>query len=95
MGLCFVVVKAAAGGSISAEHGIGQLKRKFLPLNRSPEELQLMRGIKVGGYRCQVPHTNEVSVPRVYLLCTSSCDDCGCLGCHGSCRDIESWENDS
>ena len=33
-------------GSISAEHGIGSLKRKFLPYSRSPEELALMRAIK-------------------------------------------------
>jgi len=34
------------GGSISAEHGIGLLKRDFLGYTRSPEELALMRGIK-------------------------------------------------
>ena len=33
-------------GSISAEHGIGSLKRKFLSYSRSPEELALMRAIK-------------------------------------------------
>jgi FAD/FMN-containing dehydrogenase len=33
-------------GSISAEHGIGSLKRKFLPYSRSPAELALMRAIK-------------------------------------------------
>jgi FAD/FMN-containing dehydrogenase len=33
-------------GSISAEHGIGSLKRKFLPYSRSPEEMALMRAIK-------------------------------------------------
>ncbi|HEY0342011.1 MAG TPA: FAD-binding oxidoreductase [Steroidobacteraceae bacterium] len=33
-------------GSISAEHGIGSLKRKFLHYSRSPEELALMRAIK-------------------------------------------------
>jgi FAD/FMN-containing dehydrogenase len=33
-------------GSISAEHGIGSLKREFLHLSRSPEELALMRTIK-------------------------------------------------
>jgi FAD/FMN-containing dehydrogenase len=30
-------------GSISAEHGIGTLKRDYLHLSRSPEELALMR----------------------------------------------------
>jgi FAD/FMN-containing dehydrogenase len=33
-------------GSISAEHGIGSLKRKFLHYSRSPEEIALMRAIK-------------------------------------------------
>jgi FAD/FMN-containing dehydrogenase len=33
-------------GSISAEHGIGSLKRGFLHYSRSPEELALMRAIK-------------------------------------------------
>ncbi len=33
-------------GSISAEHGIGSLKRDFLHLSRSPEEISLMRKIK-------------------------------------------------
>ncbi len=37
---------AAFGGCISAEHGIGVLKRPFLGLNRSPRELQLMAQIK-------------------------------------------------
>jgi FAD/FMN-containing dehydrogenase len=34
------------GGSISAEHGIGTLKREHLHLSRSPEELALMRRLK-------------------------------------------------
>jgi FAD/FMN-containing dehydrogenase len=33
-------------GSISAEHGIGLLKKDYLGYSRSPEELALMRGIK-------------------------------------------------
>jgi FAD/FMN-containing dehydrogenase len=33
-------------GSVSAEHGIGSLKRKYLHYSRSPEELALMRAIK-------------------------------------------------
>lgn len=33
-------------GSISAEHGIGTLKRDFLDHSRSPAELELMRRIK-------------------------------------------------
>lgn len=34
------------GGSISAEHGIGLLKRDYLPLSRTPAELALMRQLK-------------------------------------------------
>jgi len=33
-------------GSISAEHGVGLMKRDFLHLSRSPEELALMRRVK-------------------------------------------------
>jgi FAD/FMN-containing dehydrogenase len=33
-------------GSISAEHGIGSLKKKFLHYSRSPEEVALMRTLK-------------------------------------------------
>ena len=36
----------AHGGSVSAEHGIGVLKRDYLHLSRSPEELELMRRLK-------------------------------------------------
>lgn len=39
---------AQAGGSISAEHGIGTHKRDWLHLMRSPAELALMRRIKAG-----------------------------------------------
>jgi FAD/FMN-containing dehydrogenase len=43
-----VVYGALAGrrGSISAEHGIGLLKKEFLHLSRSPAEIALMRAIK-------------------------------------------------
>ena len=37
---------AARGGSISAEHGIGTAKKRWLHLNRSSEELAAMRAIK-------------------------------------------------
>jgi FAD/FMN-containing dehydrogenase len=39
-------IVSARHGSISAEHGIGSLKREFLHLSRSPEEIALMRTIK-------------------------------------------------
>jgi FAD/FMN-containing dehydrogenase len=37
---------AEVGGSISAEHGIGTAKRRWLELNRSPEELRAFAAIK-------------------------------------------------
>ncbi len=39
-------IAAAMGGSISAEHGIGQLKRGELARYRSPVEIELMRAVK-------------------------------------------------
>lgn len=36
----------ARNGSISAEHGVGLLKRDFLSYSRSAAEIQLMRGLK-------------------------------------------------
>jgi FAD/FMN-containing dehydrogenase len=36
----------AVGGSVSAEHGIGRMKRAYLPLSRSAEELALMGQMK-------------------------------------------------
>jgi len=41
----FELVKAR-GGSISAEHGVGLLKRDFLGYSRSPAEVDIMRGVK-------------------------------------------------
>jgi FAD/FMN-containing dehydrogenase len=37
---------AAAGGSISAEHGIGRAKARWLGLTRSPAEVAAMRAVK-------------------------------------------------
>jgi FAD/FMN-containing dehydrogenase len=37
---------ASHGGSISAEHGIGQSRRAFVPLGRSPADIAAMRAIK-------------------------------------------------
>jgi D-lactate dehydrogenase (cytochrome) len=39
-------VVAKFGGSISAEHGIGVMKRKLLPLVKDPVALDLMRTLK-------------------------------------------------
>ena len=36
----------AYGGSISAEHGIGLLKKPYLSWSRSAEEIAVMRAIK-------------------------------------------------
>ncbi len=46
--LCDIVYGAtgAHGGSISAEHGVGVLRRGYLHLSRSPAELALMRRLK-------------------------------------------------
>jgi FAD/FMN-containing dehydrogenase len=41
----FALVKKH-GGSVSAEHGIGLLKKRYLGYSRRPEEIALMRGIK-------------------------------------------------
>ena len=41
----FSLVKAY-GGSISAEHGIGLLKKPFLSFSRSPAEIEAMRAVK-------------------------------------------------
>ncbi|MFT6892388.1 MAG: FAD/FMN-containing dehydrogenase, partial [Halioglobus sp.] len=35
------------GGSVSAEHGVGLLKKEYLPYSRSELEIQLMRQIKL------------------------------------------------
>ena len=37
---------ARVGGSISAEHGIGVVKKPFLGFSRSEAEIELMRGLK-------------------------------------------------
>ncbi len=43
--LLFAVIHRL-GGSISAEHGVGLVKKPFLQFSRSKEEIALMRGIK-------------------------------------------------
>ncbi|MBC7803209.1 MAG: FAD-binding oxidoreductase [Candidatus Parcubacteria bacterium] len=44
-GIVYSVV-AALGGSISAEHGLGQLKREEITRHKDPLELELMRAVK-------------------------------------------------
>ena len=41
----FQLVKSH-GGSVSAEHGVGLLKKSFLEASRAPEEIALMRAVK-------------------------------------------------
>ena len=41
-----LTLAASVGGSISAEHGIGTAKRRWLALNRSPAELEAFAAIK-------------------------------------------------
>ena len=36
----------AMGGTVAAEHGIGKLKRRWLPLQLSPLQLGVMRALK-------------------------------------------------
>jgi FAD/FMN-containing dehydrogenase len=36
----------AVEGSVSAEHGIGLEKKRYLPLSRKPAEIELMRRLK-------------------------------------------------
>ena len=37
---------SAVGGCISAEHGIGIIKKEFLPLSRSSIEIEMMRHLR-------------------------------------------------
>lgn len=39
-------IVAKYNGSISAEHGVGLLKRDYLGFSRSPQEIEIMKGIK-------------------------------------------------
>ena len=34
------------GGTVSAEHGIGKIKRRWLPLQASPMQIGVMRSVK-------------------------------------------------
>ncbi len=43
--MVFAVVQKF-GGSISAEHGVGVMKRDILPDYKDPVALELMRGLK-------------------------------------------------
>jgi FAD/FMN-containing dehydrogenase len=52
------------GGSISAEHGIGTLKRDFLSYSRSPAELEVMRRIKAALDPNGILNPGKVIPPR-------------------------------
>ncbi|MEZ5448028.1 MAG: FAD-linked oxidase C-terminal domain-containing protein [Thiolinea sp.] len=43
---CVYEVLAEFGGTVTAEHGIGTSKRKYLHLCRNPGEIALMRTLK-------------------------------------------------
>ncbi len=36
----------ALGGTVAAEHGIGKLKARWLPLQTTPVQLAMMRAVK-------------------------------------------------
>ncbi len=57
-------VVCARRGSISAEHGIGLLKKEFLHLSRSPEEIALMRTIKTAMDPNGILNPGKVFGPR-------------------------------
>ena len=46
MNSCMFEIVVRYGGSIAAEHGVGQHKRKLLPLFKNPVALDLMRSLK-------------------------------------------------
>lgn len=43
---CVYAITRELGGTVSAEHGIGAIKRDYLQYSRTPAEIQLMRAIK-------------------------------------------------
>ena len=43
---CVYDITGEFGGSISAEHGIGILKRPYLKMSRTEEEIETMRTLK-------------------------------------------------
>ena len=43
---CFFSKVQEFGGSISAEHGVGLLKKNYLHYSRSKEEIEYMKSIK-------------------------------------------------
>jgi len=43
----FATRAVALGGTVSAEHGIGKIKRKFLTLMYTPEQIEQMRQVKL------------------------------------------------
>ena len=49
-----------SGGSISAEHGIGQLKRDILAIYKQPVELEMMRRIKDAFDPCGMMNPGKV-----------------------------------
>ena len=51
------------GGSISAEHGVGLLKKPFLHYSRSPAEIEIMRQIKRAFDPCGIMNPGKIFDP--------------------------------
>ncbi len=51
-------------GSVSAEHGVGLLKRDFLPYSRSEAEIEIMRGIKRAFDPRGILNPRKIFVPK-------------------------------
>jgi len=57
-------IVADLGGSISAEHGIGRLKRDLLPTVKSPVEMEMMRRLKHAFDPNGILNPNKLLPPR-------------------------------
>jgi FAD/FMN-containing dehydrogenase len=53
-------IALSLGGSVSAEHGIGQSKREALLRMKSPAEINLMRSIKMAFDPQQILNSSKV-----------------------------------
>mgnify|MGYP003886672031 CR=1 FL=1 len=82
----FLFLKASEGGSISAEHGIGQLKKAYLPLNRSAEELGVMKQLKESTLSMPVCYVRRFLLV-IFTVCVAT------TGFTGSETHSESWES--
>ena len=51
----------ALGGTVAAEHGIGKIKRRWLPLQLTPLQLGVMRAIK-----CELDPTSMLAPDNLF-----------------------------